>query len=124
MRGVRRRVWIGDGGFVGFFMVVCGGLMADCGGGIALCSGFLNFFFLFILRSSKHCKIFFRLFSKMQPNIGKKIIFLEIIYICKHFTVKNNLQRNKRSLSVSSNTYEPILNGFSWYKRGEKRKSL
>ena len=25
MRGVRRRVWIGDGGFVGFFMVVCGG---------------------------------------------------------------------------------------------------
>jgi hypothetical protein len=25
MRGVRRRVLIGDGGFVGFFMVVCGG---------------------------------------------------------------------------------------------------
>ena len=39
---------------MGFFMVVCGGLMVDCGGGIAICSGFLiflqwvfDFFFFF-----------------------------------------------------------------------------
>jgi hypothetical protein len=38
-----------DGGFVVFFMVVCGGLTMHCGGGFALSSGFLNFFF-FILR--------------------------------------------------------------------------
>jgi hypothetical protein len=30
----------------------------------------------------------------------KKIIFPEIIYICKYFTVENNLRRNKRSLSI------------------------
>ena len=46
-----------DGGFVGFFMVVCGEFTMDCGGGFALCSGFLNFylFILFILCCSKHC---------------------------------------------------------------------
>ena len=34
----------------------------------------------------------------MQTNTGKTIIFSEIICICKHFTVKNILRRNKRSL--------------------------
>ena len=71
-------LWVCDGGFAvmvalwSFFMVVCGGFMVDCGGGIALCSGFLDFFFFFfILRYFKHCKIFFKLFSEMQSNIGK-----------------------------------------------------
>jgi hypothetical protein len=93
-------LWVCDGGFavmVGFYMVVCGRFTVDCGGGFALAVGFY-FFFFFILHCSKHCKIFFRLFSRMQPNTGKKIIFPKIIYICKHFTVKNNLQRNKQSL--------------------------
>jgi hypothetical protein len=64
-----------DGGFVGFFMVVCGG-------GFVLCSGFLIFFF-FILRCSKYYKIFFRLFSRMQSNTGKKLFSL------KSFTFAN-----------------------------------
>ena len=34
-----------SGGFVGYFMVVCGGFMVVSDGGFALCSGFLNFFF-------------------------------------------------------------------------------
>ena len=37
---------------------------------------FLIFFFILILRCSKHCKIFFRLFSKMQTNTKKTNIFL------------------------------------------------
>ena len=37
----------------------------------------------------------------MQPNTKKKkIIFPAIIYIYKHFTVENDLQRNKRSLRL------------------------
>jgi hypothetical protein len=44
------------------------------------------FFFLFILRCSKHCKTFFRLFSKMQPNTGKKKFSL------KSFTFANILR--------------------------------
>ena len=70
-------------------MVVCGGYMMDCGGGFAVCSGFLIFDFFY-----------FTLLQILQPNIRKKIIFPKIIYICKHFTMENNLQRNKRSLSV------------------------
>jgi hypothetical protein len=37
-----------DGGFVGFPMVVCGGLPVDCGGGFAV-SDFFFFFFRFTL---------------------------------------------------------------------------
>jgi hypothetical protein len=70
---------------VGFFIVVCGGFTVDCGGEIALCNRFLNFFF-FILRYFKHYKIFFRLFSGMQPNTGKKLFSL------KSFTFANILQ--------------------------------
>jgi hypothetical protein len=36
-------------GFVGYFMVVCGGFMVVSGGRFALCSGFLNFFFLQVI---------------------------------------------------------------------------
>ena len=91
----------GVAGFVGLWWWVCGffyGGLRWIYGGFALAVGFW-FFFFFILCCSKHCKMFFRLFSGMQPNTGKKIIFLEIIYICKHFMVKNDLQRNKQSLS-------------------------
>ena len=50
--------------------------VVDCSGGFALYNGFLNFFFFFfILRCSKHRKIFFKLFSGMQPNTGKKNYF-------------------------------------------------
>ena len=50
------------------------------------------------LSFTQHCKIFFKAFSRMQPNTEKKIIFPEIIFIRKHFTMENILQRNKRSL--------------------------
>ncbi len=89
-----RWVWLSgfccDGRFVGFFY---GGLRWW----VCICCGFW-FFLFFILRCLKHWKIFFRLFSKMQSNTGKKIIFPKIIYICKHFTVDNILRQNKRSL--------------------------
>ena len=41
----------------------------------------------------------------------KKIIFLEIIFIRKYFTIENILQRNKQSLSesVRDNKDGPIL---------------
>ena len=61
----------------------------DCIGGFALCSGFLIIFFIFyffILCCFKHCKIFFRLFSGMQQNTGKKLFSL------KSFTFVNILQ--------------------------------
>jgi hypothetical protein len=67
-------------------MVVLGGFMVDCGGGFEVCSGFRIFFFFFYVAS----------------NTEKKIIFPKIIYICKHFTIKNNLQRNKQSLNDST----------------------
>ena len=68
--------------------------MVDCSGGYALAVTllFLIFFFFFILRCSKHCKIFSDYFSEMQTNTRKTIIFLEIIYIYKHFTVENVLR--------------------------------
>ena len=80
---------------------------------------FFSFLFFFILRCSKHSKIFFRLFSGMQPNTGKKIIFPEIIYICKHFTVKNNLQQNKRSLNdtyINVTIRLHLLGALEWKK--------
>jgi hypothetical protein len=69
--------WICGGGIAGFAVmmglwVVYGGFAVVCGGGIAVS----NFFFFFILHCSKHCKIFFILFSKMQTNTEKTNIFL------------------------------------------------
>ena len=70
-------------------------------------------FFFFILHSSRHCKIFFKLFSKMQSNTRKTIIFPKIICICicKYFTVENILRRNKRSPSKNSFAFsqEPTI---------------
>ena len=97
-----------EGGAVGLVVVGLLGLWVCCDGGLRLIIGglwwwvctlqWVSEFSFFILRCSKHCKIFFRLFSKMQSNIGKTIIFPEIIYIYKYFTVKNVLRRNKQSL--------------------------
>ena len=72
--------------------------------GLQFAVGFFIYLFFF-LRCSKHCKILFRLFFGMQPNTGKKIIFPEIIYICKHFMVENDLQRNKWSLNEYDNFF-------------------
>jgi hypothetical protein len=47
------------------------------------------------LRRAKHRKIFYGVFFEMQPNTIKETIVLEIIYIQKHFTLENILQRNK-----------------------------
>ena len=101
-------LWVcGFAGFVG--LLVC---WVCCDGGLRLIIGGLRWwvctlqwvsefsflFFSFILLCSKHSKIFFRPFSKMQSNTGKTIIFPEFICICKHFMVENILRRNKRSL--------------------------
>ena len=51
-----------------WFVVDLQWFVVVCGGGIAVS----DFFFFF----SKHCKIFFRLFSKMQTNTKKTNIFL------------------------------------------------
>ena len=56
------------------------------------------FVLLFYVALNTQCKIFVGSFSKVQTNIGKTIIFPEIIFIYKHFTVENNLHRNKWSL--------------------------
>jgi hypothetical protein len=70
----------GDGiaGFVVMvgLWVVYGGLWWISGGGIAVSNLFYYYYFFFILHCSKHCKIFFRLFSKMQTNTEKTNVFL------------------------------------------------
>ena len=43
---------------------------------VCICNSFW-FFLFFILRCPKHWKIFFRLFSKMQSNTGKKLFSLK-----------------------------------------------
>ena len=68
--------WIGVGfavmvGLWGFFMVVCSGLMVDYGSGIALCSGFLIFFFFFILHYSNTVKYFSDYFPKCNQTQEK-----------------------------------------------------
>ena len=85
---------------MGFFMVVCSGFTMDYGGlwwWVCICSKFLIFsFFHFTLLQTLE-NIFQTIFQNAIKH-KKKIIFPEIIYICIHFTVENNLQRNKRSL--------------------------
>ena len=85
---------------VGLWVCYDGGLRLIIGGlwWLVCTLEWVSEFSFFILRCSKHCKIFFRLFSKMQSNTGKTIIFSEIIYIYKYFTVENVLRRNKRNL--------------------------
>ena len=62
-----KNLWVSDYVFGGlqWFMV---GLqwVSDC------------VFFFFILRCTKHCKIFFGLFSGMQPNTEIKLFFLKL----------------------------------------------
>jgi hypothetical protein len=58
--------------------------------------------FCFTLLQTHNVEYFSEHFPRMQTNIEKTIIFPEIIYIYKHFTVKNVLRRNKRSLRVKS----------------------
>ena len=56
----------------------------------------------------------------------KSILSFSLLYEAS-LTLKHSLfpfASLDECLSVSSNTYEPILNGFSWYKREDKRKSL
>jgi hypothetical protein len=82
---LRRAVMVGLWVFLWWFaVVVCGGLRWwVCT--LQWVSDFF-FFFFFILRCFKHCKIFFRLFSGMQPNTGKKLFSL------KSFTFANILR--------------------------------
>ena len=56
------------------------------------------FVFCFMLLQTHNVKYLLDYFPRMKTNTGKTIIFPEIIYIYKHFTVKNNLHRNKQSL--------------------------
>ena len=61
------------------------------------------FFFFTFYVASNTVKYFSDYFLECnQTQKKKKFIFSEIIYICKHFMVKNNLQRNKRSLNIFS----------------------
>ena len=79
-RAVMVGLWVCcDGGFVGFFMVVCGGLRWW----VCTLQWVSYFFIFFVLRCSKYCKIFFKLFSRMQSNTGKKLFSL------KSFTFAN-----------------------------------
>ena len=64
---------------------------------------FIFSFFHFTL--PKHWKIFFRLFSKMQSNTGKTIIFPEIIYIYKYFTVENVLRNLITTIAINDLIY-------------------
>ena len=71
MRGVKRRVWIGDGGFVGFFMVVCGGLRWwDCT--LQWVSDF--FFFHFTLLQTLY-NIFQTIFQNATKHKKKNYFF-------------------------------------------------
>ena len=79
-------------------MVVRSGFTVDCSGGI------IFFFFLFYVTLNT-VKYFLTIFQNATKH-RKKIIFPEIIYIFKHFTMKNNLQRNKRSLGQSGSFME------------------
>jgi hypothetical protein len=96
-----------DGGFVGFFY---GGLWLIIGGllwwvcTLQWISEFFLFFFFSFYVAPNTVKYFSDYFP-VQPNTGKKIIFLEIIYICKHFMVENDLQRNKWSLNEYDNFF-------------------
>jgi hypothetical protein len=80
---------------------VAGWLMVGCGvahdGGfhflsipVVLGVGFFFFFFFFLLQTH-NVKYLLDYFPIMQTNTGKTIIFPEIIYIYKYFTVENNL---------------------------------
>jgi hypothetical protein len=60
----------------------------------------VGFFFVLFYVAPNNVEYFSEHFPRMQINTGKTIIFPEIIYIYKHFTVENVLHRNKRSLSV------------------------
>jgi hypothetical protein len=51
-----------------FLMVVCGALTVHCSGGFAISSGFLYIFFFFILRCTKHRKIFSEAFFKCKQT--------------------------------------------------------
>jgi hypothetical protein len=59
--------------------------------------GCVFFFFFLTLLQTHNIKYLLDHFPRMQTNTGKTIIFPKIIYIYKHFTVKNNLHRNKPS---------------------------
>jgi hypothetical protein len=57
----------------------------------------VGFFFVLFYVAPNNVEYFSEHFPRMQTNTGKTIIFPEIIYIYKHFTVENVLRRNKRS---------------------------
>ena len=59
----------------------------------------VGFFFVLFYVAPNNVEYFSEHFPRMQTNTGKTIIFPEIIYIYKHFTVENVLRRNKRSQS-------------------------
>ncbi len=108
LNGFRGGFWVNfggglaRGGLQGGSRWVCG--VARCGGfhfwsiPVVLGVGFF-LFFCFTLLQTHNVKYLLNHFPRMQTNTGKTIIFSEIIYICKHFTVENNLHRNKRNLS-------------------------
>ena len=83
--------------------VACGGLRGGfgwlaLGSGGSLFGGFRWFWvlvfslFCFTLLQTHNVEYFSEHFPKMQTNTGKTIIFPEIIYIYKHFTVENVLR--------------------------------
>ena len=66
---------------------------------VCICSGFCFFSFFHFTFPQTLENIFQTIFQNAIKH-RKTIIFPEIIYICKHFMVKNVLRRNKRSLNV------------------------